>query len=440
MMGFSRSDMNDESFRKLVSDAIHQHVLEVNEKVLEEFLTHVFYHQGAYDKKEDFVALDAKLDDIEKGWNGGVRLAYLSVPPTVFTDISKNLDEGGVTKGNAAFRVIVEKPVGTSLKTFEDIEKQLKTSFTDEQVYLLDHYLGKESVRNIYFLRHANPILERLFKNTLIHRVELTASEPAGLEGRAGYFEHTGTFRDMFQSHLLMMASLLTMRLMETEESIGHSRRDALEQFYIPPASSLNDIVIQGQYTGGEVNGETVVGYKDENGIDKNSRTNTFTALKLLSRTSRWQGVPFYLRSGKRMSKKETRISIEFQEPHPVGKNSTHNRLDIILQGEAGMKFFLQTKIGGSEPEYRPLIMSDPLVCMGDCLPEHSLLLLEAINGKNLWFLTFEEVRTAWKLIDPIQTHLEDPKTPLYGYAAGSHGPKEADEWLSTDGHTGFLS
>jgi glucose-6-phosphate 1-dehydrogenase len=157
-----------------------------------------------------------------------------------------------------------------------------------------------------------------------------------------------------------------------------------------------------------------------------------------MTRMSRWEGVPFYMKSGKRLDKKETRISIQFQEPHEVGKGSAPNRIDIIIQGEAGMKLYLQTKVGGPEPAFRPLIMEDPLVCFGDCLPEHALLLLETIHGRQQWFLTFEEVQTAWRLIDPLQTHVAKPETPLVPYAAGSKGPKEMEEWMERQGTKWF--
>lgn len=439
IVGFARSEMDDKSFRALVEESLRSNIPEVNEGVVKEFLSHVYYVKGQYDSKDDFAALAKRLSEIEKGWKKTVRLAYLSVPPMVFPDVLVNLCAGGVHdhKNKNAFRCIVEKPVGHDLKSFEEVQKQLTNCFTENEIYLLDHYLGKEAVRNIYYLRFSNPVLERLFKNTLIHHVEVTASEAAGLEGRAGYFEHVGTFRDMFQSHLLMMISLLTMRL-EGDTNFRDSRMNALEQFYLPPAGDLSEIALQGQYTKGKTTGEQERGYLEEEGVTKNSRTNTYCALKLLTRISKWQGVPFYLRSGKRLRKKETRISLEFQEPHTVGTGSTPNRLDIILQGEAGMKLYLQTKVGGTEPAFRPLVMEDPLVCVGDCLPEHSLLLLEAIHGKQQWFLTFEEVRTAWKLVDPVQKYLEKQDTPLHTYPAGSTGPKEADKWIEGDGTTWF--
>jgi glucose-6-phosphate 1-dehydrogenase len=289
-------------------------------------------------------------------------------------------------------------------------------------------------VRNVYYLRYANPILERLFKNTLIHHVEVTASETLGIEGRAGYFEHTGAFRDMFQSHLLEICALLTMQVKDTDDLIAESRMNALKQIYLPPASSLDDIVLQGQYVAGMSGDKPARGYREEEGVAPDSRTNTYAALKLQSKDARWQGVPFYLRSGKRLAKKETRISIRFLEPRTVGKGSEPNRLDIILQGEAGMRLHLQTKLGGTEPSFRPLILEDPLVCIGDCLPEHGLLILEAINGKRQWFLSPDEIRAAWRLTDPIQAHFEHDATPLHLYPAGSHGPKEAEEWMTKEG------
>lgn len=434
IIGYARTEMDQTAFSALVEDSIRTEMIEVNEEILADFLSHVQYHTGNYDNAEDFKALAALLQAIEKAWKDPIRVAYLSIPPTGFSDVIRNLHAGGVKEKGVTLRCIVEKPIGHNLQSFEEIRSTLTEYLEEEEIYLLDHYLGKDAFRNIYFLRFANPVLERLLKNTIIHHVEISASESLGLEGRAGYFEHTGTLRDMFQSHLVLMISLLTMRLREDENSFRASRFNALEQLYLPPAANLNDIILQGQYTAGKIGREHEVGYTQEEDISDNSRTNTFVALKLMTRMSKWEGVPFYLKSGKRLDKKETRISIQFQEPHPVGKGSGPNRIDIIIQGEAGMKLYLQTKVGGVEPAFRPLIMDDPLVCFGDCLPEHALLLLEAIHGKQQWFLTFDEVRAAWRLIDPLQTHVENPTTPLALYPAGSKGPKEADAWMEKQG------
>lgn len=433
IVGYARSDMNDESFKKLVEDAIRKEMIEVTEPALEEFMKHVYYHQGQYDEVEDYKKLNERISGIENKWELAtrnsqlVRLAYYSVPPTVFADISHNLCEGNVHDGKIPFRCIVEKPVGHDLESFEEIKKQLVGCFAEDEIYLLDHYLGKEAVRNIYYLRYANPIFERILKNTLIDHVEITAMENKGIEGRAGYFEAAGTFRDMFQSHLLMMASLLTMRI-QSDEDLAAGREDALSQFYLPAATDMEGLALQAQYSG----------YQDEDGVEKGSRTNTFACLKLMTRISKWDGVPFYLHSGKKLAKKETRISIQFQEPRPVGEGSSPNRLDIILQGEAGMRMHLQTKMGGTEPAFRSLLLEDPLVCVGDCLPEHSLMILEAIHGRRHWFLSFDEVKTAWRLIDPVQKYFDASDTPLHTYKEGSKGPDAAQQWIEKDGRGWF--
>jgi glucose-6-phosphate 1-dehydrogenase len=313
--------------------------------------------------------------------------------------------------------------------------RTLAQRFAPDEVLLLDHYLGKEAVRNIHALRLANPILETVLAKAHAKRVEITALESDGIGNRAGFFESTGTFRDFVQSHLLMMGSLLTLDL---SHDLVTARREALEAFHIPELP-LQDIVRAGQYAAGQVHGKEVVGYHDEAGVAAGSRTNTFVALRLGTHTPRWEGVPFVLRTGKRLAQKETRVSIEFQ-PATTAPTAPPNRLDLILQGEAGMKLHLQTKLGGSGTAFRPLVLSDPLVCVGDCLPEHGLLLLEAIHGVRDWFLTPQEVETAWRLVDPVQAYLDHPDTPLFPYAAGTTGPSEAEAWMRAQDPSGWLA
>ncbi|OGJ65830.1 hypothetical protein A3A67_04190 [Candidatus Peribacteria bacterium RIFCSPLOWO2_01_FULL_51_18] len=439
VVGFSRTRMSDGEFKSFVSDSVGADAGEVNEGVLKEFLNHLSYHAGGYDAPGDFIGLKNKLMNIEAGWPETVRLAYLSIPPSAFASTLKNICSGGISDPKKGFRCIVEKPVGQDLKSFEEIKTRLDACFKSEEIFILDHYLGKEAVRNVYYLRYANPVIERLLKNTLINNVQIVASESRGLDGRSGYFDAVGTLRDMFQSHLIEMASLLTMRLGDAGQ-MKASRLDAVRKFYIPPASDLSQIIFQGQYAAGAIGRKDRAGYRQETGISADSRTPTFAAMKLMTRSSRWEGVPFFLRSGKRLKAKETRITIEFQDSPPLlgAPDQRRNRLDIILQGEAGLKLHLQTKLGGSEPKFRPLVLEDPLVCMGDCLPEHSLLLLEAVNGHRQWFLDPEEVRACWHLIDPLQKFLQESSTPLHFYPAGSPYPREADEFIRHQGHEWF--
>lgn len=432
IIGFARTGMDENQFRALVKDSVGSFVPSATEEELDSFLTHVFYQAGDYGSLEEFKILHARITDMEKKWQDPVRLAYLSIPPSVFVNVLHNLCESDIHEG--AFRCIVEKPVGHDSKSFGEIRKVLTSCFREEEIYLLDHYLGKEAVRNVYYLRYANPILERILAHSLIHHVEITASESKGLEGRAGYFDVAGTLRDYFQNHILLMAALLTMDLSEADKMFGEHRLQAIEQFHLPPAKDLNEIILQGQYGAGMINGEMEIAYREEEGIVSTSRTNTFVALKLMSKNKDWEGVPFFLRAGKRLQKRETRISIQFNDSHPAGKNAAPNRLDIILQGEAGMKVYLQTKVGGTEPKFRPLVLSDPLEVIGDVLPEHGLLILEALHGKKQWFMTFEEVGAAWKLMDPLQAHLDKESTPLAIYPAGISNPREADEWIAKHG------
>jgi glucose-6-phosphate 1-dehydrogenase len=435
IIGYARSAMDDAGFRTQFADAVKRNVEGVNERVLAELLAHVHYERGQYDDVAGFCSLAKRLNALEKNYGkDAVRVAYLSVPPPMFGSIARGLCEGGVHgtgEHGEHFRCIVEKPLGSEYRSAEDIQHQLLRCFQPEEIYLLDHYLGKEAARNIYYLRLVNPIVERVLKNTLITNVQITASESAGLEGRAGYFEAVGTLRDMFQSHMLELMALITMHLVERTQ-LKVARLEALKNIYVPPAANLSDVVVQGQYTAG--NGHH--SYREEEGVAADSRTPTFAALKLMTRVPRWQGTPFYLRSGKCLAAKETRISFTYQNAYAMPNVAVEpNRLEIILQGEAGMRIYLQTKQGGSEPLFRPLVLEDPLVCVGDCMDEHGLLLLEAINGKRDWFLDFEEVMTSWKLIDPLQAYLEKSDTPLAFYPAGSTGPKELEEWMKKEGH-----
>ncbi|MEQ1849619.1 MAG: glucose-6-phosphate dehydrogenase [Candidatus Peribacteraceae bacterium] len=438
LIGFARTPMSDQEFRSIIERAIRDDMPEVNDTTLSTFLSHCHYHTGQYDDQQSFVALSKKLDTLEgERRTKTVRLAYLSIPPSAFESTLHNLCAGNVHEQGLPFRAIIEKPVGSDLRSFEALEKTLLRCFRSDEIYILDHYLGKEAVRNAYYLRHANPVIERLMKNTLISNVQITALETAGLEGRAGYFDAVGTLRDMVQSHLLEIAALLTMRLVGDASDIRAARLDAMQKFFLPHSSHLSDIVLQGQYAKGSINGKDVPGYTEEKDVDPASRTATFIAMRLQTRAPHFDGVPFFLRSGKRLKEKRTRIAIEFHDSPPlVGKNEAKNRLEIILQGEAGMKLTLMTKLGGSDPKFRPLILEDPLVCIGDCLAEHGLLLLEAINGNQTWFLSPDEVRASWRLIDPVQAYLDEPATELHQYEAGSAGIAPANAFIEQFGHS----
>ncbi len=427
IVGYSRSKFSQSEFHKRITDAVIAKHPNADTEILNELLQHCHYVSGQYDSEEDFKRLAAMVTELEGDWTeDSVRLGYFAVPPSVFGAISKNLCAGRVHRvgqKHKHFRCIVEKPIGSDFKTFKKIQKDLLGCFQPEEIFLLDHALGKDAVRNVYYLRVANPILETLLENSILHSVQISALESAGIGNRAGFYDSTGAFRDMFQSHLLMLMAMLTMERSNSELQTVLS--DALQKAYLPPVADMDSLVLQGQYKG----------YTDENNVDDDSTTNTYACMKLMSRMANWEGVPFYLRSGKSLSKKETRISLRFfEKEHCSSKGCTFNHLDIILQGEAGMNINLLTRISGTEDQYRPLVLSDPLESTGDALPEHAVLLAEAISYKQDWFLNFEDVATSWRLLDPVQDHLDKVDTPLHMYQPGTNGPVEADRWLENHG------
>ena len=433
IIGYARTPMERSAFQEEFALSVRQAMSgAVNEEILSELLTHVHYQQGQYDSKEDFRRLSDTLSKLETSQET-VRLAYLSVPPTVFEDVVRNLCAGGIHTKGRPFRCIVEKPVGSDRASFRSIHNMLSSCFTQDEVYILDHYLGKEAVRNLYYLRFANPIIESFLEKSLVTNVQITASESDGLEGRAGYFEAAGALRDMVQSHLLQIVAMLTMEIGNDTE-IPINRLRALRSISCKNPSSH---VFQAQYSAGKIRAANVPAYVDEPGVKAGSRTPTYVAARFESTEKKWCGVPFYVRSGKRLATKETKVVFSFRSGC-LSNISERNYLEVILQGEAGLKLHLQTKLGGSEPKFRPLILEDPLVCMGDCLIEHSLLFLEAIQGNKRWFLSPEEVETCWSIIDPLQNVLDTPTTPLHFYSSGSIGPKEVDAFIAQDASKWF--
>jgi len=426
IVGYSRSKLSQKDFHARITDAVMAKHPDADKAVLHKFLQHCHYVSGQYNSEEDFKRLAGTITELEGNWTeDSIRLGYFAVPPIVFGDISRNLCAGGVhrTQHGKHFRCIVEKPIGSDFKTFKAIQKDLLGCFQPEEIFLLDHALGKDAVRNVYYLRVANPILETLLENSVLYSVQISALESAGIGSRAGFYDTTGAFRDMFQSHLLMLMAMLTMK--RSNGPLQTVLSGALKKVYLPPVANMDDLILQGQYKG----------YIDEENVNENSQTNTYACMKLMTRMEGWDGVPFYLRSGKSLSKKETRISLRFfEQEHCSTKSCTFNHLDIILQGEAGMKINLLTRISGTEDEYRPLVLSDPLESVGDALPEHAVLLAEAIAYKQDWFLNFDDVATSWQLLDPAQAHLDKKETILHMYKSGTNGPVEADRWLENHG------
>jgi glucose-6-phosphate 1-dehydrogenase len=342
--------------------------------------------------------------------------------------------------------VIVEKPFGTDLASAQELNQIVNSSFSEPQTYRIDHFLGKETAQNILVLRFANAIFEPLWNTRYIDHVQITAGETLGVEGRAGYYDKSGALRDMVQNHLLQLLCLISM---EAPTDLGP---DSIRDEKVKVVRSLRRMadeaviknVVRGQYSAGAINGKPVVGYREEQGVDPKSETETYVAMRLHIDDWRWADVPVYLRVGKRLPKSGTEISIHFKKAPPVLFNKESVTLDqnvlvVRIQPDEGISLRMQAKIPGTSLRIEPVKMDFHYgTSFGKPSPEaYERLLLDAMSGDATLFARRDEVEEAWSFIDPIEEEWREQKDKgLCFYSAGSWGPDEADELLSRDGRT----
>lgn len=429
IVGYARSQMTPEAFKNHFESAVREAVEHVDEAVLKAILKRLLYVQGAYDSPADFEILKTKLKSFE-GDSSPIRLAYFSVPPEAFAGIFKCLGKVNFNTKKSALRLVIEKPFGHDLASAQSLKKTLRKNFKEDQIYLLDHYLGKEAVSNLLSLRYANSILSTLLCKDFVSSIQISALEEKGIEGRANYFDQVGVMRDMVQSHLLQVLAYLTMHapLQENTAAIHREKIRLLKSLKADLSS-----VVRGQYKN----------YTKEKGVPKHSMTETYAALKLSSTHPLWKGVPIFLRTGKALKKKWTGVVIEFKKRRSQRQhgNWAPNRLVIQLQPFEKIEFHLLTKLGGQTFDFHELTTGRPIYCSGDCLSEHGRLLLDVVEGSQDLFLNFEEIFASWRVIDPLQSVCEINKkehcTP-HLYDAKNLGPKEADEMIKKEGFEWF--
>ncbi|MBT6068375.1 glucose-6-phosphate dehydrogenase (NADP(+)) [Candidatus Peregrinibacteria bacterium] len=415
--GYARSEMTTEEFKKSFENSVREKFGdETNESALEKLLLHIDYFQGQYNAPADYKKL---LDTLKKDSPEGTPLiAYYSVPPTAFNDISINLSP---FKEHFDMRLTIEKPFGGDEATARDMFAILEEHFDEDNVYLLDHYLGKESVQSILSMRYTNSIINHLLKGQLIEYIQITSFEPFGIKERGRYFNEVGIIKDMVQSHLLQLLALVTMSMPNhlNAESVHREKYHILSALTFNPEKFL----LLGQYDN----------YTKEKDIPEDSKTETFAALKLCIDQTDWAKVPIYIRTGKMMNRKSTYITIvlkklSFQESI---KGLKSNKLIIELQPEGHVYFKITNKRGGTYHEYHQMSPSESLACFGDdCLPEHGRLLLDVMNGERIHFLSFNEVIACWHFIDKVLKEAENQNIPLKKYSDGSEGPDGEIEFL----------
>src|SRR5882724_3861618 len=327
IVGFARSPMTDDSFRQTAGDAAKSisEVGPIDPQKWSDFASRLCYHQGEYGDTKAYSDLGNRLKDLaEKGNLGGNRLFYLSTPPEVYFDIIEQIGKAGLAKPsspNSWVRIIVEKPFGRDLESAKELNRRVLKVFEEHQVYRIDHYLGKDTVQNLLVLRFGNGIFEPLWNRNYVDHVQITAAETLGVEQRGGFYETAGALRDMIQSHVLQLTSLTAVEPPASFDAtaVRNEKLKVLQSIRPFNLEMVAQSVVRGQYAPGTVNGKKLAGYRDEPGVNPNSRTETFVAMKVLIDNWRWAGVPFYLRTGKRLAKRTTEIMIQFKRaPHVV--------------------------------------------------------------------------------------------------------------------------
>ncbi|AQT69484.1 Glucose-6-phosphate 1-dehydrogenase [Anaerohalosphaera lusitana] len=448
LMGCGRTQFSDEEFRSVVRESVEKTAQ--NRDVSEKFLTRMFYLSGQYDDPKFYEDIKARLKELDGKYAvGGCHIFYLSVPPKIYADVAEHLGQAGLSKPISCEcpgqpRLVIEKPFGHDLETARELNRRIGEHFHESQVYRIDHYLGKETVQNILMFRFANTIFEPVWNRNYVDHVQITIAESLGIGHRAGYYESAGAVRDMFQNHMLGMLALVAMEPPASFEA-DHIRDEKVKLLKcIRPLEdeNIDSAVIRGQYAAGEVEGEDVVGYRQEEGVAEDSRTDTYVAAKLLVDNWRWKGVPFYLRTGKRLPARLTEVAITFKTvPHSmfaaVGLDELPaNTIVLKIQPDEGIKLSFQAKRPGSKVCMTTLNMNfDYAKVFGSGAPEaYQRLLLDSMVGDQTLFTRQDDVELSWKLLDPVIKMADSGAGELYEYAAGTAGPESADRLIEADG------
>jgi glucose-6-phosphate 1-dehydrogenase len=447
LIGVSRGDLTNEAYREIAAESIRTFSrTPADPAVLASLLDELRYVQGAFNDSGVYASLGRELAELDE--NAGEPMArafYLATAPEFFPVIVCQLGAAGLARSDEAqVRVVIEKPFGTSLAEAQELNRTVLGVFSERQVYRIDHYLGKETVQNMLAFRFANGMFEPLWNRNYIAHVQITAAEDIGIEGRAGYYDHAGALRDLVQNHMLQLLTLLCMEPPVTfaADEVRDEKVKVLHAVRAPMAQEVSGMSVRAQYGPGVVGGQMVVGYLDEPGVPRDSHTETYAALRLEVDNWRWAGVPFYLRTGKRLARKITEIAVTLRPvPHLAFEQDGSlgvrpNQLVMTIQPNEGVSLSLGAKIPGTRMRIRPVNMEFlyGTAFLSQSPEAYERLILDAMRGEATLFTRNDEAEAQWRICDPIVSEWAARAEPLPQYPAGGQGPVEADALL-LDGH-----
>ncbi|MBT5876680.1 MAG: glucose-6-phosphate dehydrogenase [Candidatus Latescibacteria bacterium] len=431
VLGVARTRLSDDAFREQLKEGVLAHGRGSDPESLlpwSDFSTRVSYLSGAYDDSETYRRLEELLVNFDL--NAGTscnRLFYLSTPPSLYAEIIGRLGASGLNECEPGWtRIIVEKPFGRDLASSNLLDEEIHGVFRERQVYRIDHYLGKETVQNLLTFRFANTIFELMWNRNYVDHVQISMTEQVGLEHRAGYYDIAGVVRDMFQNHMLQLLTLVGM-----EPPVAFNSKELRDE-KVKVLQAIRPLRIDdgvwGQY----------IGYREDRDVNDDSVTPTFLAFKLYLDNWRWQGVPFYLRTGKSLTRKTTEVTLQFKQvPHQLFQDSpdlTPNRLSLFIQPNEGMHLHMETKVPGAGMKTSPVNMEFDYNA-GDLPDAYERLLLDAIHGDSALFTRSDEIRRAWEIVDPMLKDWESHSAPpLSFYYPGTWGPAEAAGMMHREG------
>jgi glucose-6-phosphate 1-dehydrogenase len=451
LIGYGRKPIPDSEFQAIAADAIKEFSRrELRDDVWPELARRTSYVSGGYDEKPAFDRLAERIAGLEKEIGQELQsLFYISTPPSVFAPIIQNLGASGLASRYLGRRhqskVIIEKPFGKDLASAVSLNRSLTAVFDEPQVFRIDHYLGKETVQDLLVQRFANAIFEPIWNRNFVESVQITVAEEVGVGSRAGYYEQSGALRDMIQNHTMQLLALTAMEppVSMDAESVRDEKVKVLKAIQPLRLDAQSDVA-RAQYSEGVIGGKAAQGYLSEQDVAANSGTETYAALRLSINNWRWHGVPFYLRSGKRMARRVTEIAIRFKRApgnlfaEPERFQLAANTLAFQIQPDEGMSMILNAKIPGLETRTQPVKMNFKYATtFGSNTPEaYERLVLDAMIGDGTLFIRGDETERSWQLVTPILEHWKSQgRDGLDSYAAGSWGPKSADALLAANGH-----